>query len=206
MNKVLLCAALALSLCGSGCFSGSDGNDIRFVDVDKILTQSKTARVRDSHLQAVNQSLREDLEKLMQAMARAPEAERRRADQMGIAVMDRLLAKETEASEKIMRDGIRESVNRYVSKNPGHIIVDRGHVLSAPASAGDITQEIMDDLDAHPVSFPDFSDSALADMSKNVKAYEPRQARVVPAAPAPAQPKHRARQEERRQKKHHRNR
>jgi|GEM_PF-662123 len=169
MNKVLLSVALALGLCGSGCFSQStDKNDIRFVDVDRILTQSKTARVRDSHIEAVNQSLKADLEKLMQAMARAPEAERRRADQMGISVMDRVLAKETAAAEKIMRDGIREAVNRYVNKNPGHIIVDRGHVLSAPATAGDITQIIMDDLDSHPVSFPDFSDSALADMSRNV--------------------------------------
>ena len=79
MNKVLLSVALALGLCGSGCFSQStDKNDIRFVDVDRILTQSKTARVRDSHIEAVNQSLKADLEKLMQAMARAPEAERRR--------------------------------------------------------------------------------------------------------------------------------
>ena len=125
MNKVLLSVALALGLCGSGCFSQStDKNDIRFVDVDRILTQSKTARVRDSHIEAVNQSLKADLEKLMQAMARAPEAERRRADQMGISVMDRVLAKETAAAEKIMRDGIREAVNRYVNKNPGHIIVD----------------------------------------------------------------------------------
>ena len=77
MNKVLLSVALALGLCGSGCFSQStDKNDIRFVDVDRILTQSKTARVRDSHIEAVNQSLKADLEKLMQAMARAPEAER----------------------------------------------------------------------------------------------------------------------------------
>ena len=182
MNKVLLSVALALGLCGSGCFSQStDKNDIRFVDVDRILTQSKTARVRD--------------------MARAPEAERRRADQMGISVMDRVLAKETAAAEKIMRDGIREAVNRYVNKNPGHIIVDRGHVLSAPATAGDITQIIMDDLDSHPVSFPDFSDSALADMSRNVRAYEPKQARVVPAEPAPSGPKHREK-EERKHKKH----
>ena len=190
MNKVLLSVALALGLCGSGCFSQStDKNDIRFVDVDRILTQSKTARVRDSHIEAVNQSLKADLEKLMQAMARAPEAERRRADQMGISVMDRVLAKETAA------------VNRYVNKNPGHIIVDRGHVLSAPATAGDITQIIMDDLDSHPVSFPDFSDSALADMSRNVRAYEPKQARVVPAEPAPSGPKHREK-EERKHKKH----
>lgn len=70
MNKVLLSVALALGLCGSGCFSQStDKNDIRFVDVDRILTQSKTARVRDSHIEAVNQSLKADLEKLMQAMA-----------------------------------------------------------------------------------------------------------------------------------------
>lgn len=42
MNKVLLSVALALGLCGSGCFSQStDKNDIRFVDVDRILTQSK---------------------------------------------------------------------------------------------------------------------------------------------------------------------
>ena len=199
MNKVLLSVALALGLCGSGCFSQStDKNDIRFVDVDRILTQSKTARVRDSHIEAVNQSLKADLEKLMQAMARAPEAERRRADQMGISVMDRVLAKETAAAEKIMRDGIREAVNRYVNKNPGHIIVDRGHVLSAPATAGDITQIIMDDLDSHPVSF---SDSALADMSRNVRAYEPKQARVVPAEPAPSGPKHREK-EERKHKKH----
>ena len=55
MNKVLLSVALALGLCGSGCFSQStDKNDIRFVDVDRILTQSKTARVRDSHIEAVN--------------------------------------------------------------------------------------------------------------------------------------------------------
>lgn len=202
MNKVLLSVALALGLCGSGCFSQStDKNDIRFVDVDRILTQSKTARVRDSHIEAVNQSLKADLERLMQAMARAPEAERRRADQMGISVMDRVLAKETAAAEKIMRDGIREAVNRYVNKNPGHIIVDRGHVLSAPATAGDITQIIMDDLDSHPVSFPDFSDSALADMSRNVRAYEPKQARVVPAEPAPSGPKHREK-EERKHKKH----
>ena len=195
MNKVLLSVALALGLCVSGCFSQStDKNDIRFVDVDRILTQSKTARVRDSHMEAVNQSLKADLEKLMQAMARAPEAERRRADQMGISVMDRILAKETAAAEKIMRDGIREAVNRYVSKNPGHIIVDRGHVLSAPATAGDITQIIMDDL-------PDFSDSALADMSRNVKAYEPKQARVAPAEPAPSEPKHTER-EGRKHKKH----
>ena len=84
---------------------------------------------------------------------------------------------------------------------PGHIIVDRGHVLSAPATAGDITQIIMDDLDSHPVSFPDFSDSALADMSRNVRAYEPKQARVVPAEPAPSGPKHREK-EERKHKKH----
>ena len=92
-------------------------------------------------------------------------------------------------------------MNRYVSKNPGHIIVDRGHVLGAPATAGDITQIIMDDLDSHPVSFPDFSDSALADMSRNVKAYEPKQARVAPAEPAPSEPKHTER-EGRKHKKH----
>ena len=46
-----------------------------------------------------------------------------------------------------------------------------------------------------------FSDSALADMSRNVRAYEPKQARVVPAEPAPSGPKHREK-EERKHKKH----
>ena len=108
MNKVLLSVALALGLCGSGCFSQStDKNDIRFVDVDRILTQSKTARVRDSHIEAVNQSLKADLEKLMQAMARAPEAERRRADQMGISVMDRV------RNAIVMPSGLTPSIDQF---------------------------------------------------------------------------------------------
>ena len=154
MKRALSAFALACCLGLAACESAPQpGPSTGIVDVERVLRESGPAKAARKHLEEARAVLQKGMDALQEEWKGAPEADRRKAVDEGLAALNRQLASEEAAANAVVMKLLREECEKWRATHKAVSVVSKQNLLAADAGA-DISAEIVAAMNARSPEFP----------------------------------------------------
>lgn len=159
----------------------SAGTKVAVVDTVKLISESKLGMAGDAHLKKVREVLQNGmnaLQKLHKDGNKAPETQA--SLQEGRVALERQFALEKQAVGALLDKAVEEAVKRWIAKNDQYEIVTSRQTLLGSAASADVTDAMMEEMNALTIEFPALPTVTINDVDAKNKKSE--------AVPAEAKP------------------
>ncbi len=154
MKQIVPVLLLTLCLALAACEAGSQSGPVTgIVDVERVMRESAPAKAARKHLEEARAVLQKGMDALQEEWKGAPEAERRKAVDEGLAALNRQLASEEAAANAVVMKLLREECEKWRATHKAVSVVSKQNLLAADAGA-DITAEIVAAMNARSPEFP----------------------------------------------------
>ena len=157
MNKFAAC--LALLLCCALCACDSSRSDkpstplLGIVDMERVMRESAPAKAARKHLEDVRDVLQKGMKALEEEWKDAPEAERSKTIAEGLSALNRQMAAEENAANRLVATLLQEECERWRATHKAVAVVSKQRLLAADAGA-DVTTDIVSAMNARTLDFP----------------------------------------------------
>ena len=124
------------------------------VDVEKVLTRSRSAQAGQAHVKEARKALEQGFEQLRQAYDKQPEESRQRILNDGANALSRQLALEQQAVNSVVANMMMEEIRAWRQANKADLVIAKQNLLDA-SEAVDITDVIIQNMDTKTPKFAD---------------------------------------------------
>ena len=145
MRKFLLLPLLGAALLFGGCNLPGE-NNIVYVDVQKVYSDSKAA-------QAAEDALQKGMDEIGQTYANAAQDARENAVREGIIKLNTQMEREREAARQVVFKTMQDAIDHYGEQNPSTTVVARQNLLRPAKDMKDITADIISEMDTKTPKF-----------------------------------------------------
>ena len=152
LTRLFPCLLLLACLPLTGCPKA--GPTLVYVDVERVMNQSKAAQQANEHLSKVQVVLQDSLNAYQKTVNQSPVSKRQQELQQGVAVLQRQMAIEQATARNIVSRHMLAQIENWRSGKGDVMVIARQNLLAAPEAA-DISDEIIARMDAGSVTFPD---------------------------------------------------
>lgn len=154
MRRFLLLPVLGAALLFGGC-DFSNGSSMVYVDVQKVLSDSKAAHSAEDHMKQVRDKLQKGMDEIGRTYATAAQDVRENAVREGVVKLNAQMERETEAARQVVFKTMQDAVDHYGEQNPGTTVVARQNLMRPAKDMKDITADIIAEMDTKTPKFAD---------------------------------------------------
>ena len=152
MRKFLLLPLLGAALLFGGCNLPGE-NNIVYVDVQKVYSDSKAAQAAEEHMKQVRDALQKGMDEIGQTYANAAQDARENAVREGIIKLNTQMEREREAARQVVFKTMQDAIDHYGEQNPSTTVVARQNLLRPAKDMKDITADIISEMDTKTPKF-----------------------------------------------------
>ena len=152
MRKFLLLPLLGAALLFGGCNLPGE-NNIVYVDVQKVYSDSKAAQAAEEHMKQVRDALQKGMDEIGQTYANAAQDARENAVREGIIKLNTQMEREREAAHQVVFKTMQDAIDHYGEQNPSTTVVARQNLLRPAKDMKDITADIISEMDTKTPKF-----------------------------------------------------
>lgn len=149
--SVILAVLLLLALTPD---VGHGASTVYVVDVEKVLTRSRSAQAGQAHVKDARKALEQGFEQLRQLYDKQPEEARQRVLSDGANALSRQLALEQQAVNNVVANMMMEEIKAWRQANKADLVIAKQNLLDA-SDAVDITDAIIQNMDTKTPKFAD---------------------------------------------------